>query len=83
MDIYDKIIHITNFDDYKKVCDKLYNMWYEWCWGAHRIKSYRTDFITDYWNITLYTYIGKKYVCHWINREEAISASKFLNVYDL
>lgn len=81
MSKYDKIIHITNFDDYMKVCNKLHDLWYAWSWSM-KLTSYVDFFRTD-WTITLYTYVGEKWVCHWINREEAISARKFLNVYDL
>lgn len=81
MDTYDKIIHITNMNDYKKVCNKLDWMWYQWAWGL-KLTSYRNYFRLN-WTITLYTYVGKKYVCHWDNTKEAISTDKFLFAYDL
>ena len=82
MSKYDKIIHITNMDDYKKVCDKLDKMWYMWNRGKEKLTVYKNYCLVE-WTVTLYTYIGEKWVFYWGNNKEAISASKFLNVYDL
>lgn len=82
MSKYDKIIHITNMDDYKKVCDKLDKMWYIWA-SKNKLSDYvyLDDIVwrTMYSDYKIVRRQKSEYKLRWY--WNSITAKKFLSNY--